>query len=88
LKTETCDYEEKEAELVKDCVRQLADANKQVAVLAEDLGKKTDSYLDQQEEITNLLAKVCNLEAKIKKVCSSRVIFLFALKHITLAAVF
>ncbi|XP_064646093.1 trafficking kinesin-binding protein 1-like isoform X3 [Lineus longissimus] len=67
LKTETCDYEEKEAQLVKDCVRQLSEANAHVKVLAEDLGKKTDSYLSQQEEITNLLAKVCNLEAKIKK---------------------
>uniref|UniRef100_A0ABM5GPS8 Trafficking kinesin-binding protein 1 isoform X2 n=1 Tax=Pogona vitticeps TaxID=103695 RepID=A0ABM5GPS8_9SAUR len=66
LKTETITYEEKEQQLVNDCVKELRDANVQIASLSEELAKKTEDAARQQEEITHLLSQIVDLQKKAK----------------------
>ncbi|XP_060778057.1 trafficking kinesin-binding protein 1 isoform X3 [Neoarius graeffei] len=64
LETETISYEEKEQQLVNDCVKELRDANLQISSLAEELAKKTEDASRQQEEITHLLSQIVDLQKK------------------------
>ncbi|KAM6160560.1 trafficking kinesin-binding protein 1 isoform 4-T4 [Erethizon dorsatum] len=66
LKTETITYEEKEQQLVNDCVKELRDANMQIASISEELAKKTEDAARQQEEITHLLSQIVDLQKKAK----------------------
>ncbi|CAG6015925.1 unnamed protein product [Menidia menidia] len=66
LETETICYEEKEQQLVNDCVKELRDANLQVSSLAEELARKTEDASRQQEEITHLLSQIVDLQKKAK----------------------
>ncbi|XP_069781559.1 trafficking kinesin-binding protein 1-like [Narcine bancroftii] len=66
LQTETISYEEKEHQLVNDCVKELRDANVQLVNLAEELAKKTEDAARQQEEITHLLSQIVDLQRKTK----------------------
>ncbi|XP_031432567.1 trafficking kinesin-binding protein 1 isoform X2 [Clupea harengus] len=66
LETETMCYEEKEQQLVNDCVKELRDANFQLSSLAEELARKTDDASRQQEEITHLLSQIVDLQKKSK----------------------
>ncbi|XP_069051346.1 trafficking kinesin-binding protein 1 isoform X3 [Lepisosteus oculatus] len=66
LKTETITYEEKEQQLVNDCVKELRDANIQISSIAEELAKKTEDAARQQEEITHLLSQIVDLQKKSK----------------------
>lgn len=66
LKNETTTYEEKEQQLVSDCVKELRDANVQIASLSEELAKKTEDAARQQEEITHLLSQIVDLQKKAK----------------------
>ncbi|KAK7887109.1 hypothetical protein WMY93_026730 [Mugilogobius chulae] len=66
LETETICYEEKEQQLVNDCVKELRDANRQIGSLAEELAKKTEDATRQQEEITHLLSQIVDLQKKAK----------------------
>ncbi|XP_063055768.1 trafficking kinesin-binding protein 1 isoform X2 [Engraulis encrasicolus] len=66
LETETICYEEKEQQLVNDCVKELRNANLQISTLAEDLARKTDDASRQQEEITHLLSQIVDLQKKCK----------------------
>uniref|UniRef100_A0A8C4T315 Trafficking kinesin protein 1 n=2 Tax=Erpetoichthys calabaricus TaxID=27687 RepID=A0A8C4T315_ERPCA len=66
LKTETITYEEKEQQLVNDCVKELRDANIQITSIAEELAKKTEDAARQQEEITHLLSQIVDLQKKSK----------------------
>ncbi|KAM8869127.1 trafficking kinesin-binding protein 1 isoform 2-T2 [Spinachia spinachia] len=66
LETETISYEEKELQLVNDCVKELRDANVQMSSLAEDLARKTEDASRQQEEITHLLSQIVDLQKKAK----------------------
>ncbi|KAM6967857.1 trafficking kinesin-binding protein 1-like [Aplochiton taeniatus] len=66
LETETISYEEKEQQLVNDCVKELRDANIQMSSLAEELARKTDDASRQQEEITHLLSQIVDLQKKAK----------------------
>ncbi|XP_030637282.1 trafficking kinesin-binding protein 1 isoform X3 [Chanos chanos] len=66
LETETISYEEKEQQLVNDCVKELRDANLQISSLAEELAKKTEDAARQQEEITHLLSQIVDLQKKAK----------------------
>ncbi|ERE76004.1 trafficking kinesin-binding protein 1, partial [Cricetulus griseus] len=68
LKTETITYEEKEQQLVNDCVKELRDANVQIASISEELAKKTEDAARQQEEITHLLSQIVDLQKKAKAV--------------------
>ncbi|XP_056457430.1 trafficking kinesin-binding protein 1 isoform X3 [Gadus chalcogrammus] len=66
LETETISYEEKEQQLVNDCVKELRCANMQMSSLAEELGRKSDDASRQQEEITHLLSQIVDLQKKAK----------------------
>ncbi|XP_033849010.3 trafficking kinesin-binding protein 1 isoform X3 [Acipenser ruthenus] len=66
LKTETITYEEKEQQLVNDCVKELRDASIQISSIAEELAKKTEDAARQQEEITHLLSQIVDLQKKTK----------------------
>lgn len=66
LETETISYEEKEQQLVNDCVKELRDSNRQIGSLAEELAKKTEDANRQQEEITHLLSQIVDLQKKAK----------------------
>ncbi|XP_028984138.1 trafficking kinesin-binding protein 1 isoform X6 [Betta splendens] len=66
LETETISYEEKEQQLVNDCVKELRDANVQISSLAEELARKTEDASRQQEEITHLLSQIVDLQKKAK----------------------
>ncbi|XP_054637499.1 trafficking kinesin-binding protein 1 isoform X3 [Dunckerocampus dactyliophorus] len=66
LETETISYEEKEQQLVNDCVKELRDANVQISSLAEELARKSEDASRQQEEITHLLSQIVDLQKKAK----------------------
>uniref|UniRef100_A0A3Q3BGB7 Trafficking protein, kinesin binding 1a n=1 Tax=Kryptolebias marmoratus TaxID=37003 RepID=A0A3Q3BGB7_KRYMA len=66
LETETISYEEKEQQLVNDCVKELRDANLQISSLAEELSRKSEDASRQQEEITHLLSQIVDLQKKAK----------------------
>ncbi|XP_067138824.1 trafficking kinesin-binding protein 1-like isoform X4 [Centruroides vittatus] len=58
--------EKKEMQLINDCVRQLSDANIQITSLQEEVAKKTDDSIRQQEEITQLLSQVVDLQRRVR----------------------
>ncbi|CAJ1062061.1 trafficking kinesin-binding protein 1 isoform X2 [Xyrichtys novacula] len=66
LETETISYEEKEQQLVNDCVKELRNANQQMSSLAEELARKSEDASRQQEEITHLLSQIVDLQKKAK----------------------
>uniref|UniRef100_A0A3Q0RI83 Si:dkey-28e7.3 n=1 Tax=Amphilophus citrinellus TaxID=61819 RepID=A0A3Q0RI83_AMPCI len=66
LSTETSNYEEQEQELMMVCVDELSSANKQVVDLSEELARKVEDCLRQQEEISSLLAQIVDLQARCK----------------------
>ncbi|PAA60467.1 hypothetical protein BOX15_Mlig000665g9 [Macrostomum lignano] len=72
LSSDTDGMEERETALVKDCIRQLAEANLHIKGLSDNLNQKTDLYISQQTEITQLLTKNIELESKIKRVAMER----------------
>ncbi|XP_078085067.1 trafficking kinesin-binding protein 2 [Mustelus asterias] len=67
LKTETINYEEKEQQLVNDCVKELKETNIHISNLADELSKKNDDIARHQEEITNLLSQIVELQLKVKE---------------------
>ncbi|KPP76468.1 trafficking kinesin-binding protein 1-like [Scleropages formosus] len=62
LTSETSSYEEQEQQLMRDCVEELALANKQVVALSDELARKVEDTLRQQEEISCLLAQIVDLQ--------------------------
>ncbi|XP_054896905.1 trafficking kinesin-binding protein 1 isoform X2 [Poeciliopsis prolifica] len=66
LSTETTNYEEQEQELMMVCVEELSSANKQVVDLSEELARKVEDTVRQQEEISSLLAQIVDLQARCK----------------------
>ncbi|XP_047435267.1 trafficking kinesin-binding protein 1 isoform X2 [Mugil cephalus] len=66
LSTETTNYEEQEQELMMVCVEELSSANKRAVELSEELARKVEDTLRQQEEISSLLAQIVDLQARCK----------------------
>ncbi|XP_037549134.1 trafficking kinesin-binding protein 1 [Nematolebias whitei] len=66
LKTETETYEEKEQQLVSDCVKELRLSSLQISAIAEELARKTEDASRQQEEVTRLLSQIVDLQKKAK----------------------
>uniref|UniRef100_UPI00358F32A4 trafficking kinesin-binding protein 1-like isoform X2 n=1 Tax=Myxine glutinosa TaxID=7769 RepID=UPI00358F32A4 len=66
LKTETIDFEEKEHQLVSNCVSELRETNQQLVQLAEELSHRTEDNARQQEEITQLLSRIVDLQRRNK----------------------
>uniref|UniRef100_A0A7M4E691 Huntingtin associated protein 1 n=1 Tax=Crocodylus porosus TaxID=8502 RepID=A0A7M4E691_CROPO len=66
IATETCHYEDQEQQLMIDCVEQFSEASQQVAFLSEELARKVEDTARQQEEISQLLAQVVDLQQKCR----------------------
>lgn len=66
LRSETECYEEKEQQLVNDCVRELRQSSLQMSSIADELARKTEDASRQQEEITHLLSLIVDLQKKAK----------------------
>ncbi|TRY65682.1 hypothetical protein DNTS_005534 [Danionella cerebrum] len=66
LRSETESYEQKEQQLLKDCVRELRESSSQVTHLSEELWRKTEEASRQQEQITLSLAQTVELQRKSK----------------------
>ncbi|XP_041374534.1 trafficking kinesin-binding protein 1-like isoform X3 [Gigantopelta aegis] len=66
LKTATSDFEEKEKKLVEDCLQQMAEVNIQVDCFAEELERKTEESTRQKEEIRAHLAKMADLQKRVR----------------------
>ncbi len=66
LAKEAFEVEEKEEKLVSDAVKHLSEANVKINVLTSEFSSKAEESRRQKEEITHLLAKVCDLQAKNK----------------------
>ncbi|XP_037254530.1 trafficking kinesin-binding protein 2 isoform X3 [Falco rusticolus] len=67
LKTETITYEEKEQQLVNDCVKELRQTNAQISRITEELSEKSEELVRYQEEISSLLSQIVDLQHKIKE---------------------
>eukprot|EP00063_Salmo_salar_P011735 XP_013986570.1 PREDICTED: trafficking kinesin-binding protein 1-like isoform X12 [Salmo salar] len=67
LTSETANYEEQEQELMMVCVEELTSVNKQVVDLSDELARKVEDTLRQQEEISSLLAQIVDLQARCKR---------------------
>ncbi|XP_078003686.1 trafficking kinesin-binding protein 2 isoform X2 [Phascolarctos cinereus] len=67
IKTETITYEEKEQQLVNDCVKELRETNAQMSRMTEELSGKSDELIQYQEKISSLLSQILDLQHKIKE---------------------
>ncbi|KAB5584393.1 hypothetical protein PHYPO_G00107030 [Pangasianodon hypophthalmus] len=67
LKRETITYEEKEQQLVSDCVKELRESNTQMVSLTEELSQKNEDLMKQQEEISQLLSQIVELQQRLKQ---------------------
>ncbi|XP_038605357.1 trafficking kinesin-binding protein 2 isoform X2 [Tachyglossus aculeatus] len=67
IKTETITYEEKEQQLVSDCVKELRETNAQMSRVTDELAAKSDELIRYQEEISSLLSQTVDLQHKIKE---------------------
>nr|XP_047909167.1 huntingtin-associated protein 1 isoform X1 [Anser cygnoides] len=63
---ETCQYEDQEHQLMIDCVEQFSEASQQVVCLSDELARKAEDTARQQEEISQLLAQVVDLQQKCR----------------------
>ncbi|KAM6368649.1 LOW QUALITY PROTEIN: huntingtin-associated protein 1 [Pluvialis apricaria] len=66
IATETCQYEDQEQQLMIDCVEQFSEASQQVVYLSDELARKAEDTARQQEEISQLLAQVVDLQQKCR----------------------
>ncbi|XP_077957659.1 trafficking kinesin-binding protein 2 isoform X6 [Gasterosteus aculeatus] len=67
LKCDTITYEEKEQQLVNDCVKELRESNCQMVSLSDELSEKNEELLRHQEEISQLLSKIVELQHRVKE---------------------
>ncbi|KAJ8254994.1 hypothetical protein GJAV_G00199710 [Gymnothorax javanicus] len=67
LKKETITYEEKEQQLVSDCVKELRETNSQMGTLTDELSRKNEELLRHQEEMAQLLAQIVDLQQRVKE---------------------
>ncbi|XP_061873551.1 huntingtin-associated protein 1 [Colius striatus] len=66
IANETCQYEDQEQQLMIDCVEQFSEASQQVVYLSDELARKAEDTVRQQEEISQLLAQVVDLQQKCR----------------------
>ncbi|XP_060888576.1 trafficking kinesin-binding protein 2 isoform X3 [Labrus mixtus] len=67
LKRDTICFEEKEQQLVSDCVKELRESNGQMVSLTEELSQKNEELLRHQEEIAQLLSQIVELQHRVKE---------------------
>ncbi|XP_069763253.1 trafficking kinesin-binding protein 1-like isoform X3 [Narcine bancroftii] len=66
ISTETLAYENKEEELVMNCVKEMGESHEQLASISEELARRLDDFARQQEDISVLLAQVVELQQKCR----------------------
>ncbi|KAJ8252986.1 hypothetical protein GJAV_G00207900 [Gymnothorax javanicus] len=81
LETETISYEEKEQQLVNDCVRELRESNSQIMVLTDELAKKSDDLHRHQEDMTQLLSQMVDLQQRAKELALEKEELRIHLQH-------
>ncbi|KAI1899136.1 hypothetical protein AGOR_G00058430 [Albula goreensis] len=81
LETQTISYEEKEQQLVNDCVRELRESNSQIVALTDELSKKNDDLLQHQEGMTQLLNQVVELQTRVKELALEKEELRIHLQH-------
>lgn len=67
LKTETITYEEKEQQLVIDCVKEIRESNAQIGKLTDELSTKSEEIIQYQEQISTMLSQIVDLQHKLKE---------------------
>lgn len=67
LKRDTITYEEKEQQLVSDCVKELRESSSQMVSLTDELSQKNEELLRHQEEIAQLLSQIVELQHRVKE---------------------
>ncbi|KAK4474007.1 hypothetical protein MN116_003322 [Schistosoma mekongi] len=74
--------DEHETALVRDCARQLIEANVHIRTLSDKLAKKSDAFMNQQSEVTRLLTRGLDLENRVKQLTTENEILSNRLKEI------
>ncbi|XP_069839413.1 trafficking kinesin-binding protein 2 isoform X2 [Dendropsophus ebraccatus] len=67
LTTETISYEEKEQQLVIDCVKEIRESNAQIGKLTDELADKSEEIVRYQEEISTVLTQIVDLQHKLRE---------------------
>ncbi|KAM4025278.1 trafficking kinesin-binding protein 2 isoform 3-T7 [Anomaloglossus baeobatrachus] len=67
LTTETISYEEKEQQLVIDCVKEIRESNAQIGHLTDELSNKSEEIVRYQEEISTVLSQIVDLQHKLRE---------------------
>ncbi|KAM4698215.1 trafficking kinesin-binding protein 2 [Rhinophrynus dorsalis] len=67
LKTETITYEEKEQQLVFDCVKEIRESNVHISQLTDELSSKSEEVIRYQEEISTMLTQIVDLQHKLRE---------------------
>ncbi|XP_032241376.1 uncharacterized protein LOC5515718 isoform X1 [Nematostella vectensis] len=67
IKEDTASEEQKERQLVADCVRQMMEAKDHITSLTDEISKKAEDNVRQQEEISQLINTVVDLQNRHKQ---------------------
>ncbi|XP_073407598.1 trafficking kinesin-binding protein 2 isoform X5 [Dendrobates tinctorius] len=67
LTTETISYEEKEQQLVIDCVKEIRESNAHISQLTDELSSKSEEIVRYQEEISTVLSQIVDLQHKLRE---------------------
>ncbi|XP_069589692.1 trafficking kinesin-binding protein 2 isoform X6 [Ranitomeya imitator] len=67
LTTETISYEEKEQQLVIDCVKEIRESNAHISQLTDELSNKSEEIVRYQEEISTVLSQIVDLQHKLRE---------------------
>lgn len=67
LRETTDSMEEKEEQLMQDCLNQLGSSKTKVEVMTEELTKRLEENFRLQEEVTSLLAQLVDVQQKVKR---------------------
>lgn len=65
--------EERENELIGECVRELNESQRETTRLRDELSKKSETSIKQAEEITQLLGQIVDLQKKV--MCEHNLLF-------------
>ena len=86
LTNETASFEEQEAGLVQDCVRELQETSLRIGRMHDELAAKSDVIASQNEKISELMANIAALEKKSVKVLELYFKFIYVCVWILTAA--
>jgi len=75
LSTETTNLEEREAGLVKDCVRELQETSVRIGQMHGELAAKSDVIAGQNAKLAELMTKISALEKNTVEVLNITFIF-------------